>query len=138
MRLPTRNEVLAEVAAICKSERFARIKRGRRLLRYLVRETLNHPKRKPSIKGVVVGIEVFDKPDYDPKKHSTVKVAMRDLRKSLAEYYSGAGRSDRVIISLRKGSNVPRFTLNRKVASLDLDNETLMLISQLRADMDQG
>jgi tetratricopeptide (TPR) repeat protein len=137
MRIPTRNEVLAEVAVICKSERFARIKQGKRLLRYLVRETLNPPTRKPTIKGVVIGIEVFKKPDYDPKKHSTVKVAMRDLRKCLSEYYSGAGHNDRVIITLKKGSNVPRFKLNRTVAALDLDNQTLLLVSHARADMDQ-
>jgi Tfp pilus assembly protein PilF len=87
---------------------------------------------------VVIGIEVFEKLDYDPKKHSTVKVAMGDLRKCLSEYYSGAGRNDRVIITLKKGSNVPRFKLNRSVVALDLDNQALMLVAQVRADMDQG
>jgi tetratricopeptide (TPR) repeat protein len=137
MRMPTRNEVLAELRLILESERFARVKQGKKLLRYLVTETLKHPKRKPRIKGVVIGIEVYKKPDYDPKKQSTVKIGIRDLRKCLSEYYAGAGRDDRVIVKLPEGSYVPRFRLNPAVAALDLDSHALLKLSQARRSMDQ-
>jgi tetratricopeptide (TPR) repeat protein len=139
-KIPTREEVLAEVRIICKSERFARVTRHKKnLLRYLVRLTLRDPNRKPLIKGMAIAIDVFGKigANFDSKKDTIVKVAMGDLRTYLSQYYAIEGSNDRVKIEIPVGSYVPEFKLNPVVTALDLDNQTLMMVSQALAEIDQ-
>ena len=130
MKTPTRHEVLAQARNILKSQRFARITSGKELFRYLVRETLKDAQRSPRIKGVTIGIEVYGKPaSFDPKKDTTVKVAVRDLRKALLEYHKSEGRDDRVVIDIPRGSNVPQFRFSKTALSLELDNRDLVRVS---------
>ncbi len=137
MKTPTRHEVLAQARTILQSQRFARITKGKKLFRYLVRETLKDAQRSPRIKGVTIAIEVYGKTaSFDPKKNATVKVAIRDLRKALGDYNKSEGRDDRVVINIPAGSNVPQFRFSKTAISLDLDNRDLVRVSWIRRGMD--
>jgi tetratricopeptide (TPR) repeat protein len=133
VKVPLNHEVLAELHTICRSECFARVTTGKKLLRYLVKATLADAERKPTIKGVTIGMEVFGLPgDFDPKKNTIVKVSVRDLRDKLEEYYENEGRRDRVAFRIRVGSYIPEFTFNPATVVFDLDYKTLDLISDAR------
>jgi hypothetical protein len=139
MREPTRDEVMEQVQLICKSDGFARMKRGKELLRYVVEETLKHPQRSPRIKGVTIAIEVFKKipSEFDSRKDPIVKMAMRDLRRKLNEYYQNEGYDDRVVIEVDLGSYVPKFTLNLPFAPLEMDPQALHYVTLVRQFMDE-
>src|ERR1700691_5910851 len=110
MKIPTRNEVLVEVRAICKSGRFARAPRCKEVLRYLVKTTLKDPLRNPCIKGVQIGIEVFKLPaDFDPHKNTQVKVTIKTLRELLTKYYENEGHHNRFIAKFGRGYYVPNL-----------------------------
>jgi hypothetical protein len=49
------------------------------------------------------------RPDYDPRRDSTVRSEVARLRARLSLYYSTEGRQDELMIELPKGSYVPAF-----------------------------
>lgn len=100
--------VRATLERILADPGFANAERLRRLLRFLVEETLAG--RADDIKEYVLGMEVFDRGDgYDPRLDSIVRVEVRRLRSKLDEYYHGAGASDPIRVHIRRGSYVPEF-----------------------------
>lgn len=83
---------------------------SRRLLQYLVRETLAG--REDRLKGYSIGIDVFERgPDFDAAGESVVRVQVGRLRKLLSEFYaSDEGQHLRQRIEIPKGQYVPKFT----------------------------
>ena len=82
---------------------FARAERQKRLLRYLVDETLAG--KADSLKGYTIGVEVFDRvADFDPAIDAIVRVQAGQLRAKLREYYDGEGRGDTVRFDMPKGA----------------------------------
>src|SRR5262245_54047571 len=105
---PSREAVLAELAAILSSPPFAQANRSRRFLEYTVQQTLAGGQ--DAIKETVLAAEVFDrKEDFDPRIDPIVRVEAGKLRARLQEYYSDAGRNAAVCIEMPKGGYVPRF-----------------------------
>jgi len=110
-------ETLAAVSAanvrealerIVSSSLFLNARRPSQFLRFIVESTLAG--RADQIKEYLIGVEVFSRPpDYDPKIDPIVRIEAGRLRKKLAEYYSGPGGNDAVIIELPKGGYVPVF-----------------------------
>jgi serine/threonine-protein kinase len=83
-------------ASFCKSDRM------RRLLRYLVENSITG--RTERLKEYAIGVDVFDKdPSYDPRTDTNVRTEARRLRAKLAEYYESDGIADQLRINLPKG-----------------------------------
>ena len=96
-----------ELDRVLASPSFSTADRRARLLRFLVEESLSQ--HTDSLKESVIGVEVFERPGYDPTLDSVVRVEMGRLRSRLTEYYSQAGRNDSVRIEIPKGSYQPSF-----------------------------
>jgi tetratricopeptide (TPR) repeat protein len=100
--------VQSEVERILASDKFARSKRLRSLLRFTVNQTLQG--HADTLKEYVIGTEVLKKPDsYDPRRDSLVRVLASRLRVKLKEYYNDGGSDDPLVIEFPKGKYVPRF-----------------------------
>jgi tetratricopeptide (TPR) repeat protein len=106
--------IQSEVERILASEKFARSKRLRSLLRFTVSQTLQG--NADTLKEYVIGTEVLKKPDsYDPRSDSLVRVLASRLRVKLKEYYSDGGSEDPLVIEFPKGKYVPRFQLREQL-----------------------
>ena len=104
----TPEAIQTEVERILASQKFARSKRLRTLLRFTVAQTLQG--NADMLKEYVIGTEVLKKPDsYDPRSDSLVRVLASRLRVKLKEYYSDGGSEDPLVIEFPKGKYVPRF-----------------------------
>jgi len=104
----TPEAIQSEVERILASEKFARSKRLRSLLRFTVAQTLQG--NADMLKEYVIGTEVLKKPDsYDPRSDSLVRVLASRLRVKLKEYYSDGGSEDPLVIEFPKGKYVPKF-----------------------------
>ena len=101
-------DVEQALTRILASRVFAHSQRHRRLLSYLVTQTLEgHADR---IKGYAIATEVFDRgDDFDPALDCIVRVEAARLRTKLDEYYRGPGSNDAVRISVPKGLYAPAF-----------------------------
>jgi hypothetical protein len=74
-----------------------------KLLKYLGEHSLDSPGT--ALKEYQIATEVFGRPaDFDPRLDSTVRVQTGRLRSKLAEYYSGEGAADRLVIEIPKGA----------------------------------
>jgi len=108
--------IQSEVERILASEKFARSKRLRSLLRFTVAQTLQG--NADTLKEYVIGTEVLKKPDsYDPRSDSLVRVLASRLRVKLKEYYSDGGSEDPLVIEFPKGKYVPRFQRREQLQS---------------------
>jgi hypothetical protein len=86
-----RSSVLRGSESLCK------------LLKYLGERSLDAPGT--SLKEYQIATEVFGRPaDFDSRVDSTVRVQTGRLRSKLAEYYSGEGAPDRLVIEIPKGA----------------------------------
>ena len=83
--------------------------RHRRLLEYLVEETLAG--RADRLKGLTIAIDVFgrDAATYDREADPVVRIEAAKLRRRLKSYYLTAGQEDPIRIDLPKGTYVPTF-----------------------------
>lgn len=94
---------------LLRSQHMAHAPRMRRLISYIVLETINGRTR--SLKGYTIGVEVFDRDQsFDPDRDSIVRVQMGRLRTILDQYYLTQGKSDPIRISVAKGTYVPNFS----------------------------
>jgi hypothetical protein len=74
-----------------------------KLLKYLAGHSLDSPGA--TLKEYQIATEVFGRSaDFDPRLDSTVRVQTGRLRSKLAEYYSGEGATDRLLIEIPKGA----------------------------------
>src|SRR6267378_4740805 len=75
----------------------------RKLLRYLAEHALDHPG--VAVKEYQIATEVYGRPaDFDPQSDFTIRVQAGRLRVKLAEYYSGEGAADPILVKIPKGS----------------------------------
>lgn len=104
---PSDRETVAEVLArIDGSAAFATSRQARQLLRYLTEAALAGEGER--IKGYTLGVEVLGRAaDFDPSTDTSVRVAMRRLRKLLADYYAQEGAADPVRLHLVPGEYAP-------------------------------
>jgi adenylate cyclase len=102
------DQVSAQLERILASPGFVSADRASRFLRFVVERTMAG--EGDQLKEYVIGRAVFDRSDdYDPRIDSIVRVEAGRLRSKIDEYYSGPGRTDRVLIQLRRGSYAPAF-----------------------------
>ncbi len=102
-------EIRAQLDRILHSADFAVPERNRRLLRFIVEETLSgHADR---IKAYYIAVEVFGRgPSFDPQADPVVRIEAGNLRRALERFYLTGGRADAIVISIPKGGYVPLFT----------------------------
>lgn len=104
--------VREELERVCEDKLFRDTTRMKRFLRYVVEETLAG--RGDRLKGYVIGVEVFDRPDdFDPQADTIVRVQAGQLRRRLDLYYSDRGQSSAVRILVPKGRYAPTFELRQ-------------------------
>jgi Tol biopolymer transport system component len=100
-------EITAALERISASENFSNSGSLTRLLRHLVTAALRG--EAASLKESVLGVEVFDRADFDPRVDPIVRVQAGRLRTRLAAYYAGSGVEDSVLIDVPKGTYTPTF-----------------------------
>lgn len=122
--LQNRAEVLPETVRqqlrlILASALFRNAQRPSQFLRFVVESAITREEHR--LKEYVIGVEAFDRPaNYDPKTDPIVRIEAGRLRKKLAEYYTGPGAGDPVIIDLPKGAYVPVFRPGSSSQGTDL------------------
>ncbi|WP_421695665.1 hypothetical protein [Aestuariivirga sp.] len=100
--------ILQQLEKIIGSTGFPTTDRSRRLLEYLVSETLEG--RGSRIKAYSIGVAVFGRPEsFDSQKDPIVRIAAARLRRELEHYYLTEGAQDQILIHIPKGAYVPRF-----------------------------
>lgn len=105
---PSASEIRRQLARILSSSAFEHAERLSRFLRFVVEETLEG--RDEQIKGYVLALEVFDRPDsFDPRLDSIVRVEACRLRAKIKSYYENDGQNDPVVIQILPGSYIPTF-----------------------------
>src|SRR5688572_1592138 len=64
------------------------------------------------IKEYTIGVKALGRPpDFNPQLDAVVRIHAGRLRRILFQYYQGDGKNDPVIISIPKGTYIPRFDL---------------------------
>src|SRR5438552_751804 len=95
-------QVEEELSTVLGSEAFSRPHRLRRLLKYLVEQTLQG--EQDGLKETLLGMNVFDRgADFDPRADPIVRIDARRLRTRLEQYYSHEGAGDPLVIVLEPG-----------------------------------
>jgi len=109
----TPDRIRGQMERIVASPGFASADRASRFLRFVVERTLKVEGGEGDqhhLKEYVIGREVFDRgEDYDPRVDSIVRVEAGRLRSKIDEYYAGPGRTDEILIHLRRGGYAPTF-----------------------------
>ncbi len=107
---PTREQVLQQVEAICRSDTFEGHKRPKALLRYIVEGSLTGKKLTES----EIAEEFFKRnaSNYHPKANSIVRVSIAKLRDQLQEYYSKDGETAPLLITIPRGAYRAEFQFN--------------------------
>jgi len=120
------NLVREELDRLCLDKLFRDTTRMKRFLRYVVEETLEG--RGDRLKGYVIGVEVFDRPDdFDPQADTIVRVQAGQLRRRLDLYYADRGNGSSVRILVPKGRYAPTFEFrNTPEPDETLDPTTLI------------
>jgi TolB-like protein/Flp pilus assembly protein TadD len=90
--------ILAHLETVLRSETLRRSDRLRRLLRYIVEQTVRGPGVRVDERSILA--EVFDRTDSSTAGNPLVRVEAHRLRSKLAEYYATEGRQDRIEIAL--------------------------------------
>jgi TolB-like protein len=105
----TAPSVRAALERLLASPGFDGSARHRRLLGYLVEETLAG--RADRLKSLTIAIDVFgrDAATYDREADPVVRIEAAKLRRRLKSYYLTAGQEDPIRIDLPKGTYVPTF-----------------------------
>ncbi len=105
-----RESILQQLERLVASPVFRNSKRYCSLLKYLVEQTLEG--RAENLKERTLGVEVFGRqPDYDTNVDHSVRSAVGEIRKRLAQYYLEPGHESEVRIEVQSGSYVPRFRM---------------------------
>ena len=98
-----KEQYLAQIERIANSNHLHGSESLCKLLRYLVRQSLDHPGT--AVKEYQIATEVIGRSsDFDPQADSTVRVQVGRLRQKLAEYYASEGSRDPILVDLPRGS----------------------------------
>lgn len=115
---PPEADIRAQLQRILASPDFAVPERSRRLLDYVVTETLAG--RATRLKAYSIATEVLGRADdFDPQRDPIVRIEAARLRRELEHYYLTTGHADPIIVSIPKGGYVPSFTSRLPAAPLE-------------------
>ena len=120
---PDEAAVRQHVNRVLGSPSFVRAPRMRRLLSFLVDETLAG--RGGQLKEYVVATRVFGKPDdFDSGTSAVVRVEVGRLRRMLAQYQAEYAQGDALQIQVPKGTYIPTFTYAPSLTASPMRPET--------------
>ncbi len=103
---PDEESIRQELQRILDNTAFKATPRRKKLLSYLVEETLAGRGRE--LKGYTIATLVFGRDDsFDPQTDPVVRLEARRLRHDLDGYYVSAGRGNPLRISIPKGQSAP-------------------------------
>ena len=95
---------------VLSSSEFSSVFQLRSFLNYVVSKAIAD--RPDEVKGYTIAVEALGRDvSFNPVTDPIVRVEAARLRRRLAKYYSGSGKSDPIVIEIPKGSYVPVFTL---------------------------
>ena len=115
---PSEPEVRDQLERILESAQFAQAESARKLLRFVVEETLAG--RGSRLKEYTLATEVFGRDaSFDPKTNPAVRVEASRLRRRLEHYYLTIGRRDPVLIELPRGTYAPVFQPHADVLHIE-------------------
>lgn len=102
-------QVIEQLDLILASELFNNSTVLSQFLRFVVEETLAGQGKQ--LKEYTIGVKVLSKKsDFQPQTDPIVRIHAGRLRRTLVQYYAGAGSQDPIIISIPKGAYVPAFS----------------------------
>jgi TolB-like protein len=106
--VPDQARVRVQLEHMLRSRDFDATDRTRKFLAYVVEETLAG--RADRIKAFSIATDVFGRDAaFDAHSDPIIRVEAGHLRRTLEHYYTTAGKTDPVIITVPKGSYVPTF-----------------------------
>ena len=112
---PSPEAINGQLRRILASQDFQASARLRRLLEFLVLETLEG--RGDDLKAYTIALAVFERDaSFDPQVDPTVRVEAGKLRSKLERYYY-INNDDPIRIDVPKGRYVPSFTVNAGLAA---------------------
>ncbi len=100
--------VQTQLNRVLASEFFSPSARHQLLLRTIVSESLAG--RTEALKEIVLAKDVFGRPDYDPKRHTLVRVEVNAVRRRLAGYYAKSNSEDHIHINIPLGHYAAVFS----------------------------
>ncbi|WP_156785076.1 hypothetical protein [Terriglobus roseus] len=107
---------------IVLSSAFAKSPRLSHFLRYICNE--EEEGRQDRISEQSIGIAVFGRsPDYDSNADSIVRSHASRLRHRLREYFETEGVSEPIVLTIPKGSYIPRFEPRNAAPTLPTEPE---------------
>lgn len=110
-----RDAIKAQLTTLVGCSAFRASPRRRRLLSYLVGQTLDG--NADRLKAFDVAIAVFGRDErFDPQQDPIVRMEAQRLRRDLEHYYLTEGADDPVRIDIPKGGYVPTFTARSQSA----------------------
>lgn len=120
---PTRQQL----ARIVNSAPFAKSRRHREFLTYLVEHELAQPGVQS--KETLVAIVVFrrDPKRFDARLDPIVRIEAGRLRKRLLDYYADAGRDDRVRFEIPRGGYSLRFCFSTRATGSTMVEPTALV-----------
>lgn len=111
-------QIRQQLAAVLASERFLASARSRRLLEFLVEETLAG--RGDRLKGFYVACEFLGRgADFDPLIDPIVRIEVGKLRRALEQYYLACGEAAAIRIEIPRGNYQPLFVAVPATAPAD-------------------
>ena len=103
------DEILQQLHRILDSPDFNGTSQQRDFLTYVVSETLAGNSQ--NIKGYTIATQVFGRnEDFDQAIDPIVSIQANKLRRAMERYYLLAGREDKVLIEIPRGTYIPVFT----------------------------
>jgi Tol biopolymer transport system component len=118
-RVPS-EDVTAHLEKVLDSATFRGAERSRRLLRFVVEQTLQG--RADRLKDYTLGAEALERGDeFDPRTDPIARVEMSRLRSRLDVYYATDGAADALRIVVPKGGYIPRFEARSTAAEAPAD-----------------
>jgi TolB-like protein len=117
---PSEPAIREQLGRILASAQFSAAESARKLLRFLVEETLSGASNR--LKEYTLATDVFGRDaSFDPRTNPAVRVEASRLRRRLEYYYLTLGRDDPVLIELPRGTYVPAFHPHADVLHLRED-----------------
>jgi TolB-like protein len=117
---PAEPAIREQLERILASAQFTGAESARKLLRFLVEETLAGAANR--LKEYTLATDVFGRDaSFDPRTNPAVRVEASRLRRRLEYYYLTLGRDDPVLIELPRGTYVPAFLPHADVLHLRED-----------------
>lgn len=105
---PSPDDIHAYVARLLASSGFAASPRRRKLLDYVVEQTLAG--RAERLKAYDLALSVLGRDErFDPQNDPIVRIEVGRLRRDLDHYYEADGKDDPIRITIPKGHYVPAF-----------------------------